>query len=433
MSLKVFIKIILFVFIFIILSFFTAFVLKDDANSYSRVLIHEFYNQKNIDILFCGASHVSHGMNPDIADKEFGKSIFNTGTPSQGINGTYAIIRQALKSYKISRIYLETDFAVACRDGRKKAGMGKSDFIVQSFLRNFFIKKDFIFENSSPNTLLNAVLPIGKDKLMTLSPKKVFLKLKTIINGDYFKYEYKMEKAGYAGKGCVLNYEKIENGSFSNDYFEPPFKSISDYWKNYVEKIIKLCEESDVEIIFYSMPCSDFYLHEKGDYNIFYNEMKKYITSLGFEYYDFNLCKEEFSMNDEDYFDDNHLNINGIDKFSRFFCDFFTGRISYENMFYSSYAEKIGNQEQKIYGLLIIKNDKENSFEIIPMTNIYVKEKSSITYDVSIKNSAGMTVLAEKTEKTVFELPLGTSGNIFIKSYINGVFNNSVKENYVVF
>ena len=431
MYFKIALKILLFTVVFFVLSFFIAFLLKDDTTSYSRVLSHEFYNQKNIDILFCGASHVSHGMNPTIADVEFCKNTFNTGTPSQGINGTYAIIRQALKTYKISKIFLETDFAVACTNGSLHSGMGKSDFIVQSFLRDLSIKRDFILENSSPGNIFNAVLPIGKDKMMTVSPKRVFLRLKSIITREYFKYEYKKSDAGYAGKGCVLDYDKIENGTFSNDSFEPPFLPISDYWKHYIEKIIKLCKENNVELIFYSMPCSDFYLHEKGDYNIFYEEMKSYINSLGFDYYDFNLLRQDFSFCDEDYFDDNHLNIYGIKKFSRYFCNFFTGKFTSEEMFYSSYKEKIENQAPIIYGLLIIKSENGRTFEIIPMTNI--KNRQSITYDVSIKNLEGEKILAQNTVKTNFSLPEKSSGSILVKSYVDGVLQNSVKENYVSF
>ena len=74
MASKIAFKVLLFIVFFFILSFFTAFILKDDTTSYSRVLSHEFYNQENIDILFCGASHVSHGMNPKIADAAFGKN-----------------------------------------------------------------------------------------------------------------------------------------------------------------------------------------------------------------------------------------------------------------------------------------------------------------------------------------------------------------------
>lgn len=421
-------KIFLFVAVFFVISFVCAFLLKDDTNSYSRALTHEFYRQDNIDILFCGASHVSHGMDPRIADKEFGKNTFNTGTPSQGINGTYAVIRQALKSYKVSKIYLETDFAIACQEPELPLKMGKADFIVQSFLKDPAIKFQFIKENSSSANILNAFLPIGKDKLMTLSQKKIIFKLKSILTGKYFECNYGSSDSGYAGKGCVLDYEQIENGTFCNDIFEVPFKPLASYWKKYVERIAELCKENGIELVFYSMPGSDFYLHEKGDYDIFYNEINSFVNGLGYDYYDFNLCKPDFQMEDSDYSDDNHLNAKGIERFSHIFCDFFTGKVKKADMFYSSYKEKTDFQEDKIYGLLIIKSENGRNFEIIPMTNIY--DKSIITYDVSIQNASGNKVLAEKTKKTVFVLPSGTSGKILVKSYVDGLLNNSVKENY---
>ena len=200
------VKIIVFLVIFFLLTVPVAFLLKDDVNSYSRVLTHEFYSQNNIDILFCGASHVSHGIDARISDSEFGKNTFSAGTPSQGINGTYAIIQQALKSYKISKIYLECDFAITCRDGENPKKMGTADFIVSNFLRDKTVKSQFIFENSSPSNILNALLPIGKDKLITLSPKKIAGKVKSLLNGYYFKYEYTADDGEYAGKGCVRDY-----------------------------------------------------------------------------------------------------------------------------------------------------------------------------------------------------------------------------------
>ncbi len=152
---------------------------------------------------------------------------------------------------------------------------------------------------------------------------------------------------------------------------------------------------------------------------------------MGYDYYDFNLCKPDFQLEDSDYSDDNHLNAKGIEKFSHIFCDFFTGKVSKENMFYSSYKEKTSSQESKIYGLLIIKSENGRTVEIIPMTNI--SDKSIITYDVSIQNLSGNEILAEKTRKTIFALPSGTSGKILVKSYVNGLLNNSVKENYIAF
>ena len=172
--------------LFFVFSFILAFLLKDDANSYSRVLTHEFYKQENIDILLCGASHVSHGLDPRIADVQFGKNTFNSGTPNQNINGTLAIVKTGLKKYKVSTIFLESDFATACREEQSHRRMGTSDLIVASFLKDPVIKWEFIKRSSSPDNIFNALLPIGKDKLMTLSPKKTFKKFKSIITGEFF-------------------------------------------------------------------------------------------------------------------------------------------------------------------------------------------------------------------------------------------------------
>lgn len=76
-----FLKLFIFIAVFVILSKGLTFLLKDDTNSYSRTISHEFYQQERVDALVCGASHVSHGIDCRIADKEFDTVFFNAGTP----------------------------------------------------------------------------------------------------------------------------------------------------------------------------------------------------------------------------------------------------------------------------------------------------------------------------------------------------------------
>ncbi len=425
------IKIFLFITIFFIISLPVAFILKDDVNSYSRVLTHEFYSQKNIDIIFCGASHVSHGIDSRISDLKFDKNTFSTGTPAQGINGTYAIIQQALKSYKISKIFLECDFAVSTRKGSDDKKMGSSDFIVENFIKDKKIKLQFILENSSPKNIINALLPIGKDKLLTLNPKKIINKCKSLLNGYYFEYKYSEKGAGYAGKGCVLNYDVISDGSFSSYHDEPDFIPISDYWKNYIRRIYELCKQYDVELVFYSMPDSDFYLHEKGNYDDYYYEVKDFINSLGYEYYDFNLCKPQYAFNDHYFFDDNHLNKDGVEYFTNIFCDFFTGKIDRKNLFYESYTEKIAEQPDIIYGLIYHFSDDKKSLVIEPVKNHV--DSSRITYDVYAICKGENITIAEHTADSQFFLPAGKSGKIRVISYIDGVQQNDCTENFATF
>lgn len=127
-------KIVAFTALFFLLTIPVAFILKDDINSYARVLFHEFYNQNKIDYLICGASHVSHGVEANIASNDFGKNVFNSGTPSQKIDGTYAILRQAIKLYKIEKVFLELDFAITTEQGVSERTGFKSEYIVANGL-----------------------------------------------------------------------------------------------------------------------------------------------------------------------------------------------------------------------------------------------------------------------------------------------------------
>lgn len=211
---KRFVKLIIFFILFFVLCEVAAFFLKNDTVCYSRTIGRDFWKQQNIDILVCGASHVSHGINAHIADKKFNQNIFNSGTSSQSINSTYAIIRQAIKQYDIKKIFLETDYQVACLPVPDELKMTRKDFLIMDFLRDKKIKNDYIFESSSPKNLLNAYLPIGNYKEMNLEPKKIAKKIIYLFNGKYNQIDYKTKNTYYAGKGCLLDKEFISDGGF---------------------------------------------------------------------------------------------------------------------------------------------------------------------------------------------------------------------------
>ena len=251
MSFKLFCKYVLkflfFVIGFYVVSSFVAFLLKDDANAYSRVMMHEFYNQEKIDILSCGASHTSHGMNPNVANEITGKKTFCCGTASQKIDGTYAILQEAVNRYKLEKVLVELDFGIADKPGFKERTGLASEYIVSSYLRNPKIKLEYLLNCSAPKFYVNSfLLPIGKYKMLDLNPKKRIEKLKSIFSGAYFRYEYYSDDSEYAGKGCVLNYDVVENGSFQNTHPEPPINvgGIPKDYTDTLKKIAELCERN---------------------------------------------------------------------------------------------------------------------------------------------------------------------------------------------
>lgn len=431
-------KIFLFVLIFFIFTIPIAFILKDDANSYARVLFHEFYNQDKIDYLVCGASHVSHGVEANNASQKLGKAVFNAGTPSQKIDGTYAILRQATKLYKIEKVFLELDFAVATDSDFSKRDGFKAEYIVSNGIKDFKIKTDYLLHCSSPKYYFNSILPIGKDKLLTLNPKTISDKIKSLLSGEYFKYQYVDDGSEYAGKGCVLDLDEIPDGGFSNDSKEGKINvsEVSEDWKDTIDKIIALCRENDIELIFYSMPGSDFYLNERGNYDEYYSFCRDFAAEKGFLYYDFNLARPEIlSLRDSDYTDDNHLSKKGVYVWTDTFCDFFGSKYKEENAiekyFYSSYAQKMTDMPEKIFGLYMITSDDRKSMEITPISN-HVDPKK-ITYDVYAIVGNEESLLAKDSIQTVVSLPAGKSGKIRVISYIDGIKQTDCTENFASF
>ena len=428
-------KIAVFIILFLVLSKGLAFLLCDESSSYTRIFMHELDDIKRIDNLYCGASHVSHGISAVVAESLTEETHFSTGSAGQTIQATYALLKQTLKTHEVKRVFLEIDFAVAYQTPVKERAGFKADYIIAKHLKDPLIKYEFLFSLSSPKYWINSLLPIGKDKHMTFNPHDLAYRWKSLVTGDYFNYVYVDKDAEYEGKGCLLDIRPVKNGTFTNDKGEPPIdiSAISDDWKHTIDNIIELCRAYNVELIFYSMPCSDFYLHEKGNYDDYYYFCKEFTAARGFDYYDFNLAKETYQkLEDSDFHDDNHLSKQGVHKWTKIFCDyFFTGAIPHDDMFHASYAEKIAAQEDRIYGLILQSSTDKKSLEIIPVVNHV--EKSRITYDVYTEiNDVEALLLSGETTDTV-TLPEKQSGTVRVISYLDGVQQNDCKTHFTTF
>ena len=96
-----------------------------------------------------------------------------------------------------------------------------------------------------------------------------------------------------------------------------------------------------------------------GDYDLYHSFVKSFLASYGYVFYDFSLCKPEYlNLKDSDYYDYNHLNKDGIEKFTCIFSDFLADKITSEQLFFSSYKEKKENQKPSIYGIVIKQNEE---------------------------------------------------------------------------
>ncbi len=423
-------KFCVFLIIFYLVCFIVSLFVVNDNNTYTRVLMHELHQQKEIDLMFCGASHVSHGILPSQLDKTLNINSFNTGTPNQSMDGTYAVLKETLSFCKLKNVYLEFDFATAATSAFSKSKPSTSNFLVQHYLKNKKVKAEYILGSTSPKYYLNSILPIGQDKLIDLNPVSIFTMIKSRATGEYGKYIFEEETTKYGGKGCVLDEDIVENGTFSSGLVSPiDVKNINQEWKDTIGKIVKLCKENGINLAFYSNPSTDFYLTEKGNYDEYIDFLRSVTNHYGLPYYDFSLVKPEyFELEDSDFMDDNHLNKYGIPKFTSFFADFYSGKFDGKDIFYDSFKEKLLAQNPKVYGLMLEDDIEGHCVKITPVMNR--DNNSSVSYDIYTIIGGKENLYIKGLTGSDFNYPENTTGKLKIVAYYNGNQHCCVKQSY---
>ena len=98
------------------------------------------------------------------------------------MDGTCVLLKQAVKLYKIEKVFLELDFNIATSFSIQNRHGFTASYIVLDFLKDPELKYDFMLNMSRPKYYLNTLLPIGKDKFIDLNPKKVAAKFKSVVS-----------------------------------------------------------------------------------------------------------------------------------------------------------------------------------------------------------------------------------------------------------
>lgn len=410
------IKTICFVIFFYLSCLFVSLFVRDVDTSYTRVLFNEFYRQDNIDILFCGASHVSHGVSPETIGNKIGKKAFNTGTPSQRLDGTYAIIQEAVSRYDIKEVWLEMDFAVIQGSiGFSESIPGKHIFLVYNYLKNPLIKISYMLKSTSPKYYINTMCPIGIETLVEMNPLKMvrraYRKAKLLFKND----DYIGKGHSYGGKGIVYDEKEIKSGTFTSEP-EEPIIILEDNptLSEYIGKIIKICEENNIKLHFYCQPQTDFYLCIKQNYDEYRNYINKMIHP--YKLIDFNLLPPSvYDPPTEEFWDDNHLNEKGVHHFTDIFCDYYTGTIK-DSDFAESFKDKLLKQESRILGT--VEEDKGNgSLKISPVLNH--GNPSLISYKFTFEGNE-LPYTQDDDGNAIISYPKNSHGNINIQSFYNG-------------
>lgn len=404
------------------------YLLIDDTISYTRVMMHEFYNQDvNIDILFVGSSHTYRCIVPKITDEIFQKNTFNGGSSLQGMDGSMEVIREAARNNDIEQVYLELYYDLSRTVYKQRTDM-TSTYLLSDYMRPSIDKIRYLLNASSKEHYINSFILARRNWRKIFDFEYVVNLLKKKTEEKYRNYDYiSWETESYMGKGYVANSELVLKGTFCalNNFPAINIDSISDDWKKSLIEIIEFCNNKGIKLTLISAPMPNFRLVNVGNYDEYIGFINKLIEGTNVKYYDFNLCREKYIPNDSTIFKDtDHLNCYGAEIFSNVLSEFFTGKISEQELFYDSYNEKICHLKKDIFGIIVNEDKKEHSIIVELVTN---GDDDELAYAVVDK---GVVIIKGTGRLCKIYYSEGDKGVFEITTYLKGVEKTRVKVEY---
>lgn len=291
-----------FVLIFLVIFQTVNSVFRDKAFIFSLAPVYDL-PEDSLDVLFFGSSHMNCSVSPMQLYNEHGIASFNCAIGDQAIPSSYYTMKEMLRIQKPKVIVLET-FYMGVDEKVGKGGDARlhwlTDNIPQSSNRREMIE-------NLPGEDVDASeyhIPFLRfhSRWKSLSAYD--------LNPDYQPY--------LRGANLVTGYKRFNSDVFASvpreDYLEP-----SELVLEYLDKIIALCEENDVQLVFMAAPFKADYDSGEKEKAQYMNYTYKISEETGIPYVDFFALQEEIGFDPRrDMREYSHLNIRGVEKITSY-------------------------------------------------------------------------------------------------------------------
>lgn len=350
-----------------------SYVVIDDADDEVRYAIHELYEQEDIETLFLGSSHVFCGYDPGILDEVMGENTYLAATPVQKVDGSYYLLKEVLKNNDIKKVYLDL-FYRQYRDipAERTGEQMMYIYCITDNMKNNWNRIEFLLNASGCERYIEGFLPAARYGNYLLDRKRLERIVKSKRTSEYVNYE-NVPSNFY--KGAMISLGTPGTPQMILDMDGPGIAEnvISEYSLKYLDKMVELCKEEEVQLVLVATPFTDFYVQAIGNYDTFYDYMRNYAEANDIEYYDFNLCRTDIlDMEDDDFMDYHHLSGKGAVKYSAAFAEMMTSYNEAERkaLFYDSVQEKMDNLSPRTMGILLRESaDEEKVYSITTIAN----------------------------------------------------------------
>lgn len=304
-----------------------------DGRFLDRQNQEEFYGLKknSVDVLAVGTSQVMSGFSACELFGQYGISSFGIGTCSQPLFSSYYWLLEAFKTQSPKVVLLEMSSL-----------FGKNVANEMSFYKSLCsMKNTSKYKAEALKIVDEEIISGGIDKLAYYSNLYKFHSRWSEIGKSDYAFLYDFDRKTYCGSAVLeeiveneksrkdIEVELIENTTAPNEELSVV----------YLEKIIELCKEKNIELILFKTPKYDWGSNQ-------YTVTTSYAQKHDLTYFDFNtpslLNELEIDMKN-DFADVDHLNYQGAKKVTTYLGNYLNENFELEDhrqdSAYKSYSE----------------------------------------------------------------------------------------------
>lgn len=294
-------------------------------NSYNQKRFEEFYNLKKdtLDLVFVGSSHSYCTFDPEIFDNYLNINSYQMGMPLQNPMSTYYTILEILNYQKPKAIVMEIYWGLLNSD----FDLNQTKTLFQ-VLKNKKLKEQYISEAFSLEEKLKYKINILKYQadFFAFKGNEYKQKIKNKFNLKDIQTEKQVGTEYYKDKGFIFSDYKMLPNEFNKTnqfrFFDGKDWTFSKVQKEYLNKIIKLCKDNNINLMFVTAPIANVSMEYIKNYKLVYNEILNFSNKNNIYYIDYNLINENTKLLTNDNFrDDAHLNYSGAKIVSSHFAN----------------------------------------------------------------------------------------------------------------
>lgn len=263
-------------------------------------MISEYYDTpKNHEVLFIGDCEVYANFSPMVLYEEEGISSYIRGSSQQLIWQSYGILKETLKYEKPKVVIFNVNamrYSTPVSEAYNRLTIDKMKWSKE--------KIEMIFSSmTEEENFWSYVFPILRYH------SRIFE-----LTKEDFSYLFQRRQNTFNGFLINQNVKGVESLPTKRPLIETKFADIT---YEYLDKIRKLCEDNNIDLVLIKAPSLYPYWYTEYD-----EQIKEYASKYGLDYYNFleNILEIGLDYSVDTYDGGLHLNLSGATKLSKYFA-----------------------------------------------------------------------------------------------------------------